>query len=156
MEAIDKRTLNRDEKALAKDIELAKKRQTALRKEAPGGITTGKTWKDPRKRLVELYVPESIGKDATMSPYFDSPEKHRRNIDLGWEPVIHNGEQVRSGSDLMYKRPIEFTKQHIANAEMQDKSRMQALDSEMAEAESAGLSVTENDVSVSKGKLQIE
>ena len=145
---------------IQKDVDRAKERQHALRREAdarkagPQGYRINAAWEDPRKSLVRLYVPDAIGKNAQLSVYFDHPDKHRRNLDLGWEPVIANGEQMRHGQDLMYKRPKEFSQSHIKHARDISDSRIKVMDAEMKQASTTGVSVQNDETTITKGKLQ--
>jgi len=122
---------------LNEDIERATRREKALleqRKKAPKDAKADAIYTSPRDALVARLVPEALPKvlprgmmrnkmsfndGATVRVIFDSPDKHTRHIDEGWNPVVENGMHVSDGGDLMYKRAIELTRdKKLASAKM--------------------------------------
>jgi len=108
----------------------AQKRALDERKKSPDGLVAGLSIEGNRRRyLINRYVPEAAGKNPSMSVYFDYPgdrdSRLRQNVDKGYEPVLdEHGEYVMDGGDIMFRRPVEFYKAHLANATTLSKKRM--------------------------------
>lgn len=98
------------------EIEFARKRQAVLRKEAPKGVSMGRVWKSPFDRKVEMYAPECLGKNREFAGFWGEPELHKERLMQGYEPVIVDGQQVREGKMLLYKRPTEFLNRELKQA----------------------------------------
>jgi len=68
--------------------------------------------------LMKRYCPEALpaklndGKKPTMRCYFDYEGEHdlrlKKHVNVGWQPIVKDGEFVRRGQDIMFKRPIVF------------------------------------------------
>ena len=102
--------------AVSVEVEFARKRQEVLRREAPKGISMGRVWKSPFDRKVEMYAPECLGKDREFAGFWGDPELHKERLMKGYEPVIVDGQQVREGKLLLYKRPVEFLDREVSEA----------------------------------------
>ena len=69
--------------------------------------------------LMKRYCPKALpaklnnGKKPTMRCYFDHEGEHdirlKKHVNVGWQPILLDGEFIRRGQDIMFKRPIEFT-----------------------------------------------
>lgn len=129
------------------DAEYAQIRQQMLRKEAPSGVRVGKMWKNPLDAVVALNAPECTGKDRTHDAFTGDPDRHQEYLDQGYEPVIVAGVHVRNGRDLLYRRPVEFLKRHVAEAETRSQQRMTAAVSDETESQT----LVDSKVEVTKG-----
>ena len=154
-----------NKRKVSRDVEQAKAIQKQLleqRKTAPKGVAFGLAGGDELNALVKRWLPESLQagpevtrdakgrlKDeyvgvykpgATMRAYFDDADKHDGNLAKGWEPIVNDsGEHVRSTKGaLMYKRPIEFTRDAIKFAGDLSRERMKGADSAMGAAQDGG------------------
>ena len=108
----------------------AQKRALDERAKSPDGLSVGMSVEGNRRQyLINRYVPEAAGSNPTMSVYFDYPgdrdSRLRQNVDKGYEPVLdEHGEYVIDGGDIMFRRPVEFYRSHLARATTLSKKRM--------------------------------
>lgn len=144
---------------MQRDIERAEKARSKLRK-AASSITAQGLRTDPRKRLRQELVPESIAtyknatrqgrpvrvveNEAAQDVCFirDEKQDYRRKLNDGWEPVIEDGEIVKDGADIMMKRPSEFGKVERTAFERSSQARLEASNAKAAGKEH-GVEVTE-------------
>lgn len=123
-----------ERKRLERDVEKAEriqKRMLADRKKAPKGIVVGGIVGDPWLEKMKRYVPEGLAKPrrrdrkpgvfrpgATMevvgAEAGENNSKYKELISDGFVPVLdEDGDQVRQGPQLMFKRPIEFLRDRL-------------------------------------------
>jgi len=147
-----------DRQKLERDIARAEAREKRLlvelqdRSFAPLGISVGQVWSDPRQDLIERLVPEALpdreirpGKrkvykeGATQSVWFDSSDKHKRNVEKGWIPVQDSDglQACDSEGDLMYRRDIAFTRASLEQSGKLSRSYMERQDDDMSQADKA-------------------
>jgi hypothetical protein len=147
-----------DRAQIERDIEKARSIQASMRKDAPAGLKVGSAWVDPRETLARRLVPEGFwsgpptsskgqGRKGSVPPkmctaYYAKSE-HAERVAEGWEPVLENGEHTGRDGDLLYKRPIEFSRQHIKQASDMSEARVSSQDAESA---AAGLTIDKTEI----------
>lgn len=136
---------------LARDAEKARKSQEMLRKQAPRGVRVGSAYADPMIAIMERLVPDALGKNPKTSTFTSPPESHGQRISEGWEPVVEDGQHVRRGADLVYKRPIEFTQAALKEVSDRSRARLKAFDKQFADAKKEGIVTPDSEVAVTKG-----
>lgn len=140
---------------LQHDIQSARQRQEAIirglndRKNMPGNLMVGMTKCDADIELIRRVAPECLEPwvrenraqtdeerrlsrgvfhwGATHRSYLDTIENHKKNIALGWEPVMeHDGSPAMYGSCYLYRRPVEISRAYVESVEaMSDRIRSQ-------------------------------
>ena len=150
------------------------------RKAMPAGLSVGMTsQEDSFLEAQRRYLPESLTPwerekrpptdkerrqskgtfmyGASVRCYYDTEDKHRKNVNNGWVPVKdEDGHQVMVGSCLMYKRSMDLTREGIRQAEALSTRRMRAGDPRLNQAAKEGggeIKFDENKVTV-KGEAQ--
>ena len=129
---------------LDRDIELALSAQQAKRKNAPKGVTAGMVFENPRRNQMLRLVPEAFGKDAKgnvsiggrgakESVFFGKARKHRQYLAQGWVPVLDDGEHAQHEGDLMYCRPIVFSRAEQKQAQAISDQRVEGEDAALAD-----------------------
>ena len=176
--AIDPDMPEAEQKWLARDIERSQanlRRKINDRKNAPSGVRMGAVAPDPREELVRRYVPEAIPKPvkaadlarkgqrklwhhgATHDVIWDRPgeaqERHDKHIGDSYEPVIVDGRHLRQGAALAYKRPIEFKRAELEQADAIGRERLKATAADLKAGDTSE-GVTEDTTEINEGKLQ--
>ena len=125
----------------------AERAQKAMRKDAPGKITVGEIFDNPRQTQVYRLVPEAFGmsrnptgrkfkihggEGATMSTLYDSPERVKTvHADNGWTVVLEDdGSIAQHGGDWLMKRPIEFSQRDRDRDQAESDLRLRSQDKE--------------------------
>jgi len=147
---------------LQRDADIAKKVHARLlseRKESPDGFLVGAAWgEDDTLKLIKRHVPEALPKPdkdgrvhdlskgvdgwnrgAKKFVIFDSEDKHKKHINEGYIPVIHEGEHVRNGGgDLMYWTDIRFKRDRMRSSIAMSDNLLKRPDEDMQDAAKAG------------------
>ncbi len=170
-EAVEKALGTTDVKLTAqqkKDIERAnkaaeRKRQAASKVEATGN------WSDPRKKLRQLYCPDSIPEyEDTRCPYTgarqkrmvgkpkkyvfftdDSVQTHNAKIAEGARPVLFDGEPVRDGRDIMWEMDYDLYEMDQSGYEERSKKLITQQSAEQETEKNEAVEIEE--VTVEKG-----
>jgi len=132
------------------DIQRAEAMASA-RLKAPD-ITVSSFEKSREKEIVATFAPECVGKNAQFHGFWGDPKEHRRYIDKGYIPVVHDGEHVAYEGMLLYKLPMELHNRDMKLNAMVSKrmlgERLEADQKEVRSATIAGQAMGEEKVSV--------
>jgi len=107
------------ESQLETDIEKAKEAQKR-RLETPK-VDMFSVQEIARKKEIERYVPEAVGKDASLHAMYGDKLKHAEYISQGYEPVTYRGRQVISEGDPLYTIPKALHDRHVEEASLRSK-----------------------------------
>jgi len=128
------------------DVAYARQRQEAIlrglsdRKAMPKGVRVGISRSEPDIELLRRLAPECLEPwvrenrsqtdeerresrgvfhwGATHRALLDTAENHRKNMQLGWEPILEpDGSHAMYGSCLVYRRPVAISREHISAVE---------------------------------------
>ena len=135
---------------VASDIERAKAAQSR-RAQVSASVRSQERRECPRKRLIKQFVGEDAlrgpnGEDPVVHAFFiiDTRQGRLRHASDGAMPVLHEGENVRHGSDILMFKPFGYHKEELSFAANESMGRLKSKTPSEIDAESMGGSVSDS------------
>jgi hypothetical protein len=163
--------LSKEDREDIERAQAAQKRMFEARRTAPKGASVEQYYANQLDVLAARYVPESVPqkkepgeqmkpgdwmRGATMRAVWNLPgdnkERHRQMVSDGWEPVPdERGAVVQSGGMILYKRPIELSRDRRRAMSQLSADRLKTTGKQVLAGAEEG--VTEDVTKIIEGKL---